>query len=76
MASITVSQLLQRYLVCHTKMLNTEFTESTESTERKKKADIGLRISRTPSYGAVCEGKARAPAGVKWKRISHSLGTL
>jgi hypothetical protein len=44
---INNSKSIASALVWHTKMLNTEFTESTESTERKKKADIGLRISRT-----------------------------
>ena len=27
-------------------------------------------------YGAVCVGIALGPDGVKWKRMSHSLGTL
>jgi hypothetical protein len=27
-------------------------------------------------YGAVCVGMALGPAGVNWKRISHSLGIL
>lgn len=27
-------------------------------------------------YGAVCVGKALEPVALKWKRMSHSLGTL